>query len=69
MKIIVTNLGFAAYLKVLSEDGRGVKFLAVEDKSFIFESDRDEKSLRVDYYNSKCSRHDRCVMELRELMS
>lgn len=61
MKIHVQQLGLAAYIQM-----RGGQLIGVDQRQFVFETDRPVGAWRVEYTNSECSRHDALVCELRE---
>jgi hypothetical protein len=62
MKIAIRDLGLAAYIRLKEKEATFIEFK--EDK-YVFESERDEDSWRVEYLNSCCYRHDSEVMALR----
>lgn len=59
-EIRVRQLGLAAYIKMVGAD-----LLRVEEKDFIFRTDKSLNDWRVEYHNSCCMRHDSLVCELR----
>lgn len=60
MRIAVNQLGLAAYIRM-----GGAELVAVEGKTFIFESDRNVSDWRIAYNNSCCMKHDTLVCEMR----
>lgn len=61
--IEVSHLGLAAYIKM-----HDAKLINVENRVFIFESDRTLNDWRVEYNNSCCMRHDTLVCEMRHFI-
>ena len=59
-KVVISHLGLAAYVKM-----QGAPLVAVEDRKFIFDSEKTVSDWRVEYNNSCCMRHDTLVCELR----
>jgi len=69
MIIKVKKLGLAAFIKTHSEDPNSdTKFLRYEDGHFIFESDKDLNTWKVQFMNDFVSRFDKNLMELREFL-
>lgn len=69
MIIKIKKLGLAAYIKTCSEDQGTTKFLKYEDNHFVFESDKDVNTWKVQYMNNFASRFDKNLMELREFLA
>lgn len=61
MRISVSQLGLAAYIKM-----KGEKLVEVAGRNFVFETERPVSEWRVEYANSESSRHDAVLCELRE---
>jgi len=62
-KVVVSHLGLAAFIKM-----HGTTLVTVEEKKFIFESEKSLGDWRVEYNNSCCMRHDTLVCELRHFL-
>ena len=58
------ELGLAAYVKM-----KGIKLLRVEERTFVFETEKSVDEMRVDYTNSDCYRHDNEVCNLRKFIA
>lgn len=63
MRIAVNQLGLAAYIRM-----HKVPLLAVEGKTFVFDSEKTVSEWRVAYNNSCCMAHDTLVCELRHFL-
>lgn len=59
-EIQVRHLGLAAFVAM-----KGETLLRVENRLFIFQSEKSETEWRVEYNNSDCLKHDTLVCELR----
>lgn len=59
-EIQIRHLGLAAYVAM-----RGETLLRVDNRMFIFQSEKSETEWRVEYNNSECLKHDTLVCELR----
>lgn len=60
MRIAVNQLGLAAFIKM-----KNAQLVAVEGKSFVFETEISLQEWRIQYNNSCCMRHDTLLCELR----
>jgi len=63
MQIYIKSIGLAAYVKM-----NGLPLIGVEDKKFVFTSDKTEQELQIEYFASCCSYHDSEVCNLRKLL-
>lgn len=69
MIIKVKKLGLAAFIKTRCEGTLfPTQFLRYEDNHFIFESDKDVNTWKVQFMNDPISRFDKNLMELREFL-
>ena len=66
MKVETRDLGLAAFMKM---NGLELIDFFKPNRIFIFESDRDETSWRVEYLNSESHKHDTELMNLRRLFN
>lgn len=63
MEVRVKQLGLAAYIKM-----NGAKLLGVENREFIFDTNKSVDDWRTMYTNSCCMKHDALVCELRQFL-
>jgi len=63
MRLYIKGIGLAAYIKM-----QGEKLVDVQDKRFVFESDKTEQEYQIEYLSSCCSYHDAEVCNLRKLL-
>lgn len=59
-QIRIQKLGLAAFVKM-----KGATLIAVEDRAFVFESEKSETEWQLEYSNSCCMQHDALVCQLR----
>ena len=60
----VYDMGLAAYMKL-----KGVMVKGIEGKSFLFDTgDVPLSQWKIDYANSCCSRHDKEILGLKQMM-
>lgn len=58
--IHIKELGFAAFLKL-----NGLKLVSFDRECWVFESEKEENELRIEWVNSEFSKFDKILLDLK----